>query len=164
MWDPVIPIASFRCRRKHWLDYNAEMLLPTRGRICRKNHGVCVCLCCSTPVSGTAECLSCCKEIRVGICNKWFTLKGIKTIFKISGRKKGRDMKISQSLPVCPCVSFSLEPPAIATHSAAPHVGCTRAQIDPSLTRHLTKIHMETWGRPHWTLRGFGFLIVKSCE
>lgn len=74
VWDPAIQIALFGCRRKHCLDYDAEMLLPTRGRIHCKNHWVCFCLCCSTPVSGTAECLSYCKEIHVGICNKWFTL------------------------------------------------------------------------------------------
>lgn len=91
MWDPVIQ--NVLLGGKHQLDCNTETPLPTRGRIRCRNHWVWFCLCCSTPMSGAAECLSYCKEIHVGVCNKWFRLEGIKTILKSPQERKGEGRK-----------------------------------------------------------------------
>lgn len=59
-----------------------------------------------------------------------YTLRD-KNNFKISGRKKGKDMKISQKSFLYalefPSASFSQEPQAIAVHSAATSVERTHA-------------------------------------
>lgn len=142
MWDPVILNELLGCKLQ--LDCSTETPLPSRGRIHCRNHWIWVCLCCSTPISGAAECLSCCKEIRVGICNKWVLTWKDKNNFKISGRKEGRYRKIISAKFFCmllhfPSASFSWESPAMAAPSAYTGVGCTHSQSGPNLIHHLDK-------------------------